>query len=56
MFSVILACITIFGTSVTAFAADESTNLNENVEVVNLSQNIDATVTLYVSVSASVFQ
>lgn len=40
--SVILACITIFGTSVTAFAADESTNSNENIEVVNLSQNIDA--------------
>lgn len=40
--SVILACITIFGTSVTAFAADESTNSNENIEVVNLSQNIYA--------------
>lgn len=40
--SVILACITIFGTSVTAFAADESVVTNENIEIVNLSQNIDA--------------
>jgi len=40
--SAVLACITLFGTSVTAFAADESTNSNENIEVVNLSQNIDA--------------
>lgn len=39
--SVILACITIFGTSVTAFAADESVDTNENIEIVNLSQNID---------------
>ncbi|MBE6748517.1 MAG: hypothetical protein E7557_04710 [Ruminococcaceae bacterium] len=42
MLSAVLACITLFGTSVTAFAADESTNSNENIEVVNLSQNIDA--------------
>lgn len=42
LLSIILACITLFGTSVTAFAADESTNSNENIEVVNLSQNIDA--------------
>lgn len=39
--SVILACITIFGTSVTAFAADKSVDTNENIEIVNLSQNID---------------
>ena len=39
--SIILACITLLGTSVTAFAGDKTNDANDNVEVVILSRKIE---------------